>query len=67
MKGNRKPDLEKNVQADENYARELLQLFTIGLEQLNPDGTAKRDADGVPLPTYDQELVENYARVFTLA
>jgi len=65
MKGNRKPDAEKNVQADENYARELLQLFTIGLEQLNPDGTVKRDADGFALPTYDQEIVENYARVFT--
>jgi len=65
MKGNRKPVPEKNVRADENYARELLQLFTIGLDQLNPDGTAKRDADGVALPTYDQETIENYARVFT--
>ncbi len=65
MKGNRKPEPENNVHADENYARELLQLFTIGLDQLNPDGTIKYDADGVALPTYDQDTVENYARVFT--
>ncbi len=65
MKGNRKPEPENNVRADENFARELLQLFTIGLDQLNPNGTVKRDADGVALPTYDQELIENYARVFT--
>ena len=65
MKGNQKPDPANNVRADENYARELLQLFTIGLEQLNPDGTPKLDDGGVPLPTYDQEIVENYARVFT--
>jgi len=65
MKGNRKPDPDKNVQADENYARELMQLFTIGLEQLNLDGTTVRDADGTPVPTYDQNTIENYARVFT--
>lgn len=65
MKGNQKPDPTNNVHADENYARELLQLFSIGLDQLNPDGTAKLDTDGVPLPTYDQEIIENYARVFT--
>lgn len=65
MKGNRKPEPENNVHADENYARELLQLFTIGLDQLNTDGTIKRDTDGVALPTYDQDTVENYARVFT--
>jgi len=65
MKGNRKPDIEKNLRSDENYAREIMQLFTIGLDQLNPDGTIKRDADGVALPTYTQADIENYARVFT--
>lgn len=65
MKGNRKPDPEQNLRSDENYAREIMQLFTIGLDQLNPDGTIKRDADGVALPTYNQENIENYARVFT--
>lgn len=37
---------------DENYAREVMQLFTIGLYQLNPDGTQKLDQTGQPIPTY---------------
>ena len=65
MKGNSKPDPSRNIRPDENYARELLQLFSIGLERLNPDGTPQRDADGVPLPTYDQATVEGFAHVFT--
>jgi uncharacterized protein (DUF1800 family) len=65
MKGNRKPDAEENIRPDENYARELLQLFSIGLSQLNPDGTEKLDADGVPLPAYNQTHVEAFAHVFT--
>jgi len=50
---------------DENYAREILQLFSIGLIQLNLDGTPKRDALGNTIPTYTQATVENFARVFT--
>jgi len=65
MKGNHKPDLEKNLRPDENYARELLQLFSIGLSMLNDDGTPIVDADGVPLPTYNQDHVEAFAHVFT--
>jgi uncharacterized protein (DUF1800 family) len=65
MLGNQKPDAELNIRSDENYARELMQLFSIGLVQLNPDGTAKLDPDGVPLPTYDQSIIEGFARVFT--
>ena len=65
MKGNQKPDPARNIRPDENFARELLQLFTIGLEELNPDGTPKLGPDGVPLPTYDQETVEAFAHVFT--
>ena len=65
MKGNRKPDEEENIQPDENFARELLQLFTIGLEMLNEDGTPQLDEGGVPLPTYNQDTIENFARVFT--
>ncbi len=65
MKGNQKPDVEKNIRPDENYARELLQLFTIGLSELNPDGTEKRDADGIPIPSYTQQHVEAFAHVFT--
>jgi len=65
MKGNRKPDPDENIRPDENYARELLQLFSIGLSMLNEDGTPITDADGVPLPTYTQETVEGFAHVFT--
>jgi len=65
MKGNRKPDPASNIRPDENFARELLQLFTIGLEQLNQDGSVQRDANGIALPTYDQNTVEAFAHVFT--
>ena len=65
MKGNHKPDPEQNLRPDENYARELLQLFSIGLSMLNDDGTTQNDADGVPLPTYNQDHVEAFAHVFT--
>lgn len=65
MKGNHKPDPEKNLRPDENYARELLQLFSIGLVQLNQDGSVIYGADGVPVPTYDQDVVEGFAHVFT--
>jgi uncharacterized protein (DUF1800 family) len=50
---------------DENYAREVMQLFTIGLWQLNQDGTQKLDEHGQPIPTYDNEDVREFARVFT--
>jgi len=65
MKGNRKPDPEKNIRPDENYARELLQLFTIGLVKLNNDGSVQMDENGIPVPTYDQDVVEALAHVFT--
>lgn len=51
--------------ADENYAREVMQLFTIGLNQLQPDGTLKLDPTGFPIPTYDQKTITEVARVFT--
>ena len=50
---------------NENYAREVMQLFTLGVVQLNADGTTKRDANGKPLETYDQEDVEEMARALT--
>jgi len=50
---------------DENYAREVMQLFSIGLVELNIDGTPKLDDDGNEIPTYDQETVVQLARVFT--
>lgn len=50
---------------DENFAREVMQLFSIGLWQLNPDGTRRRDASGNFIPTYTQDDVSGLARVFT--
>ena len=50
---------------DENYAREIMQLFSIGLWQLNMDGTQKLDASGEPLPTYDNTHIVSFAKVWT--
>lgn len=52
-------------QPNENYAREVLQLFSIGTFMVNPDGTRKLDANHNPIPVYDQKTVEEFARVFT--
>lgn len=65
MLGNEKPDTARNIRPDENYARELMQLFSIGLVELNPDGTEKLDAFNQPIPTYDQSVIEGFAHVFT--
>ena len=50
---------------NENYAREILQLFSIGLNLLNPDGTPIRDQQGNPIPSYNQETINNFTKVFT--
>src|SRR5438132_2531136 len=50
---------------NENYAREIMQLFTVGLFMLNPDGTLQLDGSGNPIPTYDQNNVNNLTKVFT--
>jgi len=65
MKGNQKPDPQNGIRPDENYARELLQLFSIGLVQMDSDGRVRLDEDGVPEPTYDQQVIEGFAHVFT--
>ena len=62
---NDKPNPSTGVHADENYAREVMQLFTIGLVELNLDGTPKLDSNGRQIPTYTQADVEGLARVFT--
>jgi uncharacterized protein (DUF1800 family) len=61
---NLKEDASKGRYPDENYAREVMQLFTIGLHQLNRDGTLKLSG-GKPIETYNQNTVSNLARVFT--
>ncbi|MDM0044715.1 DUF1800 domain-containing protein [Variovorax dokdonensis] len=63
-RGNQKED-DDGRQPDENYAREVMQLMTIGLVQLEPNGQPRRSADGRPLPTYSQDDVSQLARVFT--
>jgi uncharacterized protein (DUF1800 family) len=55
----------KGTSADENYAREVQQLFTIGLNELQPDGTLMLDPTGLPIPTYDQNEIVQTANVFT--
>jgi uncharacterized protein (DUF1800 family) len=62
--GNRKANAATGAVPDENYARELMQLFTLGLYQLNMDGTNKLSA-GNPLETYAQADVSGLARIFT--
>lgn len=65
MANNNKANPTKGTAANENYSRELMQLFTLGLAQLNPDGSAVLDANGNPVPTYDQSVVTNQAKAFT--
>jgi uncharacterized protein (DUF1800 family) len=64
MVNNDKPNPATGRTANENYARELLQLFSIGLYKLNPNGSLKLDPAGNPIPTYDQAVIEGLARVF---
>ncbi len=64
MRGNYKADPSRRTEPDENYAREVLQLFTIGLFELNQDGTPKLTA-GVPIDTYKQQDISGLARVLT--
>jgi uncharacterized protein (DUF1800 family) len=62
---NAKTDPNANTFPDENYAREVMQLFTIGLYELNADGTRKLDADGRPIPTYDNTDIREFSKIFT--
>ncbi len=64
MFGNRKPDVVLNIRPDENYAREVMQLFSVGLVRLNPDGTPVL-VGGQPVPTYSQQTIRGFAHVFT--
>lgn len=51
--------------ADENFAREIMQLFSIGLVELSSDGTMKLDKNDIPIPTYSNDDITEYARVWT--
>lgn len=63
--GNQPPAPEINRFPDENYAREIMQLFTIGLWELNNDGSRKTTPEGDFIPTYSNEEITELSRVFT--
>lgn len=62
---NAKANPELGTFPDENYAREVMQLFSIGLFELNADGSRKLDSSGNPIPTYDNDDIREFAKVFT--
>lgn len=62
---NRKPDPTTGHEPDENYAREIMQLFSVGLSRTHMDGTLMLDAAGLPIPTYTQDDTVGLAHVFT--
>jgi len=62
MRGNQPENLAQNLRPDENYAREVMQLFSIGLVRLNANGTPTTTP---PTPTYTQDTIRGFARVFT--
>lgn len=65
MVNNGKGDPARGIEPNENYARELLQLFSIGEVKLNLDGTPQLDGQGQAIPAYDQDAIEGFAKVFT--
>jgi len=62
---NPKTDTVYNIHPDENYAREIMQLFSIGLYKLNIDGSLQLDANNNPIPTYTNADIKEFAKVFT--
>ncbi|MEL7449825.1 MAG: DUF1800 domain-containing protein [Pseudomonadota bacterium] len=62
---NRKANPAANTFPDENFAREVMQLFTIGLYELNLDGSQRLDGDGKPIATYNNGDIREFAKVFT--
>ena len=62
---NDKEDPATGRNPNENYAREILQLFSVGLYKLHPDGSLMLDANGLPIATYDNDVVKGFAHVFT--
>ena len=63
MVNNDAPVPGSDVAPNENYAREVLQLFSIGVNQLLPDGTVVLDGNGDPVPAYEQDTIEDLAHV----
>ena len=65
MANNNKANPAAKTEPNENYAREVLQLFSIGTWRLERDGSLTRGLAGEPIPAYDQEAIEGFAHVFT--
>jgi uncharacterized protein (DUF1800 family) len=65
MVNNDKTNLTNGTTPNENYAREVLQLFSIGLYELNPDGSQTLDGSGNPILTYTQDVIEGFSSLFT--
>jgi uncharacterized protein (DUF1800 family) len=65
MLNSEKDDPNTGAHPNENYAREILQLFSIGLVKLNQDGSAQVDGAGKPIPSYDESVVQGFAKAFT--
>jgi len=65
MANNAKANPAKNTAANENYGREMMQLFTLGLTQLNVDGSPVLDQNGIPVATYNQAIVTQMAKALT--
>jgi len=65
MVDNDKSNPNNGTTPNENYAREIMQLFSVGLVMLNSDGTPQLDASNNPIPTYTQDTIEGFASTFT--
>jgi len=65
MAKNAKVNPVAGTSPNQNYARELLQLFSIGINKLNPDGSFALDANNQPQATYDENVIEGFSQIFT--
>ena len=65
MMGSEKDDPDRGIHPNENFAREVLQLFSIGLVQLNPDGSTRLGSNGKPVATYGEAEVKGFAKAFS--
>ncbi len=65
MRSSERSNATIGARPNENYAREVLQLLSIGLVELNNDGTPRRDAGGATIPTFNEAVVKGFAQAFT--
>lgn len=65
MMGSEKDDPQRGIHPNENFAREVLQLFSVGLVQLDPDGSTRLGSNGKPIPTYGEAEVKAFAKAFS--